>query len=180
MKKELWKDLPGHEGVYQVSNLGRIRSLILNTRGGVIELSTPRILKQFEDKGYCGISLCRNGKKHTKKMHRLVLETFVGPCPEGMECAHLDGNRANNALTNLAWTTRKVNHSHKHLHGTAQIGSRQGSAKLTEGQVAIIKSKFNTGISMGAIAREYGVCLDTILKIRHGKRWKHVHPIKEK
>lgn len=92
---------------YEVSNHGRVRSLPRKrTRGGILR---PGI-----SSGYQMLSL--GGR--SRLVHRLVLVAFRGPCPEGLECAHLDGNRFNNALANLVWVTKTENEAHKRLHGT--------------------------------------------------------------
>lgn len=103
--KEIWKDIPGYIGLYQASSLGLIRSLIRwNGTNG-------RILKQSIRKdSRLKVILCKNKIRKTCKVHRLILETFVGPCPPDMECRHLDGNPSNNKLENLKWGTAHENH----------------------------------------------------------------------
>lgn len=106
---EVWRDIPGFEGFYQVSDHGRVRSMARPDKIGRIR-SKNRILKPFRDKdGYLGVTLCRIGGRHKRKVHRLVLEVFVGPCPDGMECCHSDSSRSNNHLSNLRWDTHSSN-----------------------------------------------------------------------
>lgn len=103
---ERWLSVPGFEADYEVSDQGRIRSWRhWNGR------PSPRMLKPSPDKdGYRQISLCRDGVAAVKrKMHLLVLLTFVGPRPEGSETRHLNNDRSDNALTNLAYGTRSAN-----------------------------------------------------------------------
>lgn len=103
------------------------------------------------------------------KVHRFVLECYVGPCPEGMMCRHLDGDRTNNRLSNLAWGTAAENKADAIAHGTAVNGERTGTAKLTESEVLAIRQD---GRSHHALAAEYGVGKSTIgrIKIREGWR----------
>jgi hypothetical protein len=112
---ELWKDIPGYEGQYQVSDLGYVKSLSrrVKCRGGTRSVQ-EYILKIIQrPDGYCVVGV----KKGMVRLHRLVLLAFVGPCPEGKECRHLDGNRQNNRLTNLCWGTRSENAQDRVRHG---------------------------------------------------------------
>lgn len=92
MNKEIWKDVVGYEGLYQVSNLGRVKSLF----------RYKKILKQFEDnKGYLRVTLYKNNKSKSIKVHKLVAEAFI-PNPNNYDCInHKDENKTNNRVENL-------------------------------------------------------------------------------
>lgn len=110
--KERWQPIPGFEGHYDVSDMGRVRS---HSR-----LSQGRDLRQHITAGYHRVSLCawdlgRQKKAHL--VHRLVLTAFVGPCPEGMEALHINGNSSDNRLCNLRWGTRAENVADQVAHG---------------------------------------------------------------
>jgi hypothetical protein len=152
---EEWRPLANPD--YEVSSLGRVRSL-----------SRERFLKQYDLNGYRRVSFGGKGES----VHRLVLEAFVGPCPEGLEAAHLDGCRNNNVITNLKWVTRKENHSHKKLHGTEQIGERNGQSKLTQDQVDEIIRLKGTARAKD-ICGGFGVHYTTIGLIWRGQRWNY-------
>lgn len=107
-------------------------------------------------------------------MHILVLTTFVGPCPSGMECRHIDGNPANNHKDNLAWGTRSENSQDKLLHGTHSRGDRSGLAKLTTADVLAIRARAANGESNVDIAKDFLVHETSICLIVRRKRWKHV------
>ena len=111
---EVWRPVVGYEGVYSVSDLGRVRrdEASTNTRPG-------RILSGIVDKdGYLMVNLSRQNTARRRKVHRLVLEAFVGPCPDEMEACHFpDRTRSNNRLANLRWDTRKANWSDSVAHG---------------------------------------------------------------
>lgn len=119
---EIWRPVVGREGWYEVSNLGRVRSLdrvvpILSRRGSVRScLYRGRLLKSCPDKrsGHLHISL---GAGSVRKVHHLVLEAFVGPCPPGMQCLHGDGDPTNNALANIKWGTASENMLDRVRHG---------------------------------------------------------------
>lgn len=100
--KEVWKDIEGYEGLYQISNLGRVK-----------RVTTGRILKGGKDKdGYLMVKLYKNNIRSNKKIHRLVAEAFI-PNPENKpQVNHADENKTNNSLDNLEWMTAKENINH--------------------------------------------------------------------
>lgn len=112
---EQWLPVVGWEGFYEVSDQGRVRSLDRMTpnRWGTLTPCKGRTLagKIAPITGYrvCTLVNAAEGKQRYANIHRLVLEAFVGPCPDGMECCHNDGDRSNAALTNLRWDTRSAN-----------------------------------------------------------------------
>lgn len=171
--KEIWKDIKKYEGIYQVSDLGRIKSL---ARFGC---KKERILKPCKDSGgYLYIRLYNN-EKIDYRIHRLVLETFVGPCPPGMECRHLDGNKENNVLENLCWGTHSENVCDTINHGTFFVhdnrGSKCGTSKLNEWQVRIIKKLLKDGyLTTKEIAKIFNVSVNTIYSIKNGYNWRHI------
>lgn len=108
---EVWKDIEGYEGFYQISTLGNVRSLDREVKGrGYIK---GQILKHKIDRnGYHFVSLCKNGEGGNFSVHRLVAIHFI-PNPNNFpEVNHLDENKNNNRITNLAWCTRTQNMSH--------------------------------------------------------------------
>jgi hypothetical protein len=104
----------------------------------------------------------------------LVLETFVGPCPEGMQCAHLNGDPSDNRLVNLAWVTPTENQWHRVVHGTALRGEQNGFAKLTEADVKEIRARWARGDRVTVMAKEYGVERTAIDDVVHRTTWRHV------
>ena len=105
-----------------------------------------------------------------KYIHPLVLECFVGPCPAGMECRHLDGCKTNNSLSNLCWGTYSDNESDKILHGLSIDTTR----KLDESKVLAIRTKYLCGRSVSSLAEEYMVSAFTIRNVVNYRSWKHV------
>ena len=115
---EIWKPIPGWEGSYEVSDHGRVRSVdrIVTTRTGIRKRYHGRVLALTADRsGHLAVSL---GRAKDKAVHRLVLEAFVGPCPEGQECCHNDGDPTNNNLSNLRWGSPTENAFDRVRHGT--------------------------------------------------------------
>lgn len=120
-KTEQWKPVVGYEGMYEVSNQGRVRStsrVIVRSNGAKQTIST-RIRKHFQTKsGHLSTSLSREGVVVSREIHRLVQEAFVGPCPPGLEVRHLNGNPADNRAENLKYGTRQENVQDMLAHGT--------------------------------------------------------------
>lgn len=119
---EEWRPVVGYEGLYEVSNLGRVRGLdriIANNRPGTTRTWRGRILRQtIRDTGHRTLHLARDGHPRARGVHCLVLEAFVGPCPPGMEACHNNGIPNDNRLTNLRWDTRLANMLDRITHGT--------------------------------------------------------------
>ena len=116
-----------------------------------------------------------NGKGVSLKryIHRLVLETFICECPEGMECRHLDGNPANNDLMNLAWGTPSENQADREIHGTSNAGENNGMAKLTSTIAAEIRQRYAAGgISQEKLGKEYGISGGTVLNVVKNRTYK--------
>lgn len=101
---EVWKSIKNYEGLYQVSNLGRVRSL----KVGNIKNLKPRIITG----GYFQVGLCKDNKRSFFLVHRLVWEAFIGTIPEGMQVNHIDEDKTNNRLDNLNLLTCKENCNH--------------------------------------------------------------------
>lgn len=117
MTDEEWRPAVGFEGRYEVSDLGRVRSLLptSGTNGGRRRGAPDGVLKPTPSGKYYTVSL---GRRNTRTVHTLVLEAFVGPCPEGLEACHNNGDHADNTLGNLRWDTRSENAKDKTRHGT--------------------------------------------------------------
>ncbi len=126
--KEDWRAVPGFEDLYEVSDLGRVKSLarLKRGRGNRMNPLRERILKATPCYGYLQVGLSEDGQVTYKKVHALVLTAFVGPRPEGMESRHLNGDRRDNHLANLCWGTKLENATDKHRHGTMARGDHSG------------------------------------------------------
>lgn len=100
---------------------------------------------------------------------------FLGPKPSPLhQVAHLDGQRLNNHVSNLAWLLPIENNAHKDLHGTRLRGSQIHSAKLVEAQVVLIRQALAVGIWQCVLAQTYGVSDSTVSLIARAKTWRHV------
>ena len=151
---------------YKIDELGNVYSVRFN-----------RPLKTANSTGgYQIVTLMRADGTHTsKRVHRLVLETFVGKCPQDMQTCHNNGNNRDNRLSNLRWDTMLNNHLDKCKHGTSPVGSKNGHAKLTEQDVRMVIHMWDTGLfNQCEIAKYCGVHHSCIHKIVTKKSWKHI------
>lgn len=137
--------------------------------------------KPFQMKGmpvgrYLAVSLVTmGGRRERIYVHRAIAEAFHGPCPDGMQCRHLDGNSHNNRPENLAWGDVAENAFDRVRHKTACIGERHGCAKLTKESVREMRAiKAATDRSFRDIADEYGVSPMTAHRAITGKLWRNV------
>lgn len=110
-----------------------------------------------------------------RSLHRLVLEIFVGPCPDGMECCHNDGNRSNNVLSNLRWDTKQANQADSERHGTRIRGDSHPRAKLTADMVRAIRAEYAAGgVSYTELARKFRVSKPAIRDTIKCRYWTNV------
>lgn len=168
---EVWKPIVGYEGYYEVSSLGRIRSLDreihyvngrVDHRKGQIKSVRPR------KDGYLQFNVSKDSKKAVLHVHHVACEAFHGPRPAGMDVSHNNGIRDDNREANLRYDTRKGNLHDTLEHGTRAAGERHGASKLTSDAVAEITS---TNTPSKILAVKFGVHRNHIARIRRGERW---------
>ncbi|MCC4258026.1 NUMOD4 motif-containing HNH endonuclease [Sphingobium lactosutens] len=183
MLEEVWKSIPGLEGYYEASNLGRIRSLSRYVAGGgehtggrYLRRSSSKILSPAPDsKGYLIFKSSVEGRKSRQAVHRCVCAAFHGAMPQGMtDCRHKDGNKLNNREENLAWSTRSDNLLDRNSHGTDTRGVKSPSAKLSESQVYEIREMFDRGLSIDKITDHFPVSYSQIYAVAKRIQWKHL------
>lgn len=175
---EEWRPVVGFEGLYEVSDLGRVRSLErtvwsrTKTGDPLPRIQPAHILAQSPHRaGYRMAHLYKEGKRTARTVHTLVADAFLGPCPDGQEVAHNDGVRSHNALVNLRHDTRSGNHADKVAHGTHNRGERHPLRKLTEPEVRAVRASVGRSDDIGAV---YGVTRATINAVKARRTWRHV------
>lgn len=168
--QEIWKPIINYEGLYKISNYGRVKRLI------GLRCKRERFLTPAKDKdGYLFVRLCKNGLAKNCLIHKLVLNTFVGSCPVKMESCHNDGDIENNFIENLRYDTHKGNCMDRIKHKTNKSGSGCNLAKLNEKQVSIIKWLLRDGyLTQIEIAKIFNVTQATISAIKINKSWKQI------
>lgn len=166
---EEWRAVPGYEGLYEVSSLGRVRSLDRYVPWGTKRAFwRGRLLKPtVSGTGYLYIGLAGR----TDTVHRLVAAAFLGPCPPGKQVAHADGDRTNPRLSNLRYATQRENEADKLLHGKHQLGERGPNAKLTADQVREIRALRGTA-TQREIAARFGTSQPNVVAIFKERSWK--------
>lgn len=173
---EVWLPVQfrGLGGHYSVSNLGRLRSEV--TRRGTV---AGKIKNAFTGHaGYVLASLSLHGVDHRVGMHQLVAGAFI-PNPEGKRCVnHRNGNRADNRVENLQWTTHKENSQHAMDELGWKEKRRRGEshpkAKVTEEKVLAIRARYAAGEMQKDLAVEFGINASTASSIISGRYWKHI------
>jgi len=160
--QEIWKEIPGSNNKYFASNMGRFKKYNI-------------ILKQYNDKnGYLLVYVLLNNKMGTYRSHRIILETFVGPCPKGMVCRHLDGNPKNNKLDNLEWNTNSINMKDRTKHGTQPKGEKTSQSKFYDIDILNMRQLYKNGWTTQEISKKYNTNYKVIWKIVTYKLWKHL------
>jgi hypothetical protein len=168
-----YREIPWASG-YRVGSDGTVWSRRTSSMLGKMSDSWRPLKPKRYPAGYLNVRLLVSGRSYYRFVHRLVLEMFIGPCPDGMECRHIDGNPGNNNLSNLAWDLPANNAADKVLHGTKLEGSKVKNAVTDEADVLKIKRLLRFGIQHRILAYAFGVSVSVIDGISGGKSWNHV------
>ena len=170
---EVWLPVPEYEGLYEVSNLGRVRR---DYSAPARSLGVPgRLIAPVMTGRYLVVSLSNRGTVKSLRLHRMVLTAFCGSEPfEGAQACHNDGDRSHCALSNLRWGTPADNQRDRIRHGTDIRGVDVFGAKLTDEAVAVIRKRIAAGERNGSIAEDFCVSISTISLIRNNRIWRHV------
>lgn len=178
MEGEIWKDVVGFEGLYTVSNMGRVKSSekIVRYRWGE-RVNKARILKPNNlDQRYDQVTLCRNKYQKKITVHRLVVITFLDMDATKNSINHKDGNKRNNCASNLEWCTQKENIDHAYklglMHG--RKGEKHPNSLLTNDNVAQMKAMLKDGARTRDLVKIFNVSEDVIYQIKVGNSWKHI------
>jgi len=185
--EEVWKDVKGYEGIYQVSNFGNVRSLdrTVNKPNGISYIRKGKLCVQPKSNlGYMTVGLTVNNKKVNKYVHRLVAQAFIINNNNYPQVNHINCNKTNNRMDNLEWCTNSQNHIHAsknglnklHLHRVAYSGEENGRALLTKKQVLEVRNKYIPfKYSAKKLALEYNVSQSCITHILNNKTWKETY-----
>jgi len=175
---EVWKPIPGFKR-YEASNEGWIRSLWDKNGKKVKKILRPTFPN---GNGHLAVGLTKNGttsESLTRQVHSLILLSFAGPCPEGMECIHQDGDKLNNRIGNLKWGTRSENQQMRVVMNPESY-QECGPGKLLKNEVAQIKRLYHVNhYSQLKIAYCFDISHTTVSKIINGHRWPDVKMAEE-
>jgi DNA-binding transcriptional regulator YiaG len=173
--QEVWKDINGYEGYYQVSSLGRVKSVkrMVNHNYGGLKIVNERVMSQRTAK-YKNLMLCKEGEERIFWVHRLVAESFIENPDNKPEVNHKDANCHNNNVDNLEWATRAENQIHavqhdlfKTKYGKNPYKNRDLAATFTEIR-SLYKEK---GVRQKEIAKTFSIDQSTVSRIFNNKRW---------
>jgi hypothetical protein len=175
---EEWRDIPNYEGCYQVSNLGRVKSLqriVVRNNGTSCTVQEKSLKLYFNKQRYHVVSLFRCGKRVGAKVHRLVAVVFLGFHSDKV-VNHKDGNKINNQLSNLEWITQKENVIHARDTGLLkpQKNENNGRAKLKEFQVLDIRKMKSENMKLKDISKKYSIGMSQLARIISGESWGNI------
>lgn len=171
---EIWKDVVGYEGYYQISNFGNVKSLsrIKLHKGYIPLLTKEKLMKININKyGYSYISLEKNKKQKYCLIHRLVGIAFIDNNKNKTDINHKNGVKHDNRLENLEWLTRKENTIHSAKTGLTKIGELNYCTKLKNKDVLKIRE---SSLSTKELSQIYNVSVSTIYNIKSRKKWKYI------
>ena len=164
---EQWRAIPGWEGTYEVSNLGRVRSVdrVVHFSDGRVRRYPATLRAAHTDGfGYLKVTLKGSGRNVRMLVHQAVALAWIGPRPDGLEVCHYDGDKANNRAANLRYDTRAANHADAVRHGTARR-----PRKLSDEAVAAIRAARGT-VPGTELAERYGTSKTHVCNIQRGNR----------
>lgn len=164
---EEWRPVVGWEGFYEVSSLGRVRSVdrtVTFADGRVRRYAAQVRATHTDNFGYQKVTLKRSGENRRALIHQLVAAAFIGPRPDGLEVCHSDGNKTHNHATNLRYDTRAANHADAARHGTLKR-----PRKLSDADVAAIRA-LRGAVPQLELARQYGTSKTHVCNIQRGNR----------
>lgn len=180
--EEIWKWVNDFEGLYEVSNLGNVRSVdrtdtFCNSRKGTIVSRTKKgknLKPIFDGKGfYLQVSLSKNGISKRYLIHRIVAKAFI-PNPENLpEVNHKDECKTNNSVENLEWCTHKYNNNYGSKKNQTR-GTKNPQNKFTEEMIRDIKKNYipyDENFGAKAFQKKYGISLTHVCAIAKGRRW---------
>lgn len=182
MRTEIWRSVAGYESLYEVSNMGRVRSLdTVQTRSNgrcICDFRIKgKILKPFRTGKNGGYDTVQLSGRENRKVHRLVAEAFLEN-PLGLpEVNHKDGDKRNNSVENLEWVTGQENIEHAVRLGLMKSGDDAPIRKLSSRDVADIRAEYKPGVrgrGIKTLAKRYGVSSTTMRNILSGRKWGHV------
>lgn len=172
MENEIWKDIPGYAGIYQVSNLGRVKSLqrVITRENGWEQTINERFLKQANLNGYKIVGLRKKDFHKTYLVHVLIAKSFIENPHKKQFVDHIDTNRSNNNVSNLRWVTRLENNNNPITLSKLKLSARDISKPVLQLKNGVIVKEYN---SINEAAKINGFSPIAICKVCKGERKNH-------
>lgn len=175
-----WRDIKETGGLYEISSCGCVRR-----KKGVVAFGSNRrkvggniLSPKTKSNGYLEVSLNFNGKGHSRYVHRLVADSWLGGIPKNMAVNHKDGNKANNNVSNLEVVTYSENSKHAYDNNLMTNPSFKGEshpkAKTTEHVVKKMRELYDNGVPSRDVAVMFDMNLSTARKIMQRQTWRHI------
>lgn len=188
MSEEIYNDIVGYKGLYQISNTGKVKSLFrlesfpsaIVKGGNFIRKRKEKILSPAPDKdGYLRVVLCKDGILKNFFVHRLVISAFKPNLSNFPEVNHIDGNKLNNCVDNLEWCSPSHNNYHRYRLNLVNIENQSGEnhwkTTLKKEDVLKIREKWNSGrVSQLELVTEYKISQSTVSRIVNKQNWRHL------
>ncbi len=157
MCNEIWKDIEGYEGKYQISNLGRIKKI------NKTSLNEEHYLKPYvNQRGYCTVKLFKTVRKE-ERIHRLVAQAFISNPENKTEVNHIDGNKQNNTTANLEWTTPEENVRHAFKTGLNR-GRKPALTDKQKCEIKLLYKPYDKQCNITALSKKFGVSRNVIIR----------------
>lgn len=177
---EIWKDIPNYEGIYQVSNFGRVKRLqtsFMRKRQGKLNLKEKELKGTINFFGYHRVMFYKNSKGESIAIHRLVAQLFIENINNKPQVNHIDGNKTNNHVSNLEWCNNSENQLHAWKLGLNRTSDNldlyRTNCKINKELVKIIREELKTNKSRD-IAKKYNLSQSQVSNIKNNKSWKVV------
>lgn len=175
--KEQWKEIKGYEGIYEISNLGNVKSLkrIVKGRWGNTKISSKILVPAKDKDGYSVVALCKNGGQKVSKIHRLVAEAFIPNPNNFIQINHKDENKTNNNVSNLEWCNAKYNSN----YGTRTNRIKEKTSKKViqyekNGEVVAFYDSVNQAKRTTKISHIYDCCNGKLKQVG-GYIWRYAN-----
>ncbi len=172
---EIWKQIVGYEGCYEISSLGSVKSMERVVINGVRNKSIKsRILKQWATPtGYIYVTLSKNGVRKNEIVHILAATAFIDNPDKKPQVNHIDGVKSNNRICNLEWNTAKENCDHKiNVLKKHNKGDSHPSSKLNSLEVESIRKMYTDGVRQSIISEKYSIAKNHVSDIVNYRKWK--------
>lgn len=171
---EEWRDIPGFEGLFQVSNMGNVQRIAHCDQYRRKANLGPATFKPNK-RGYWEVMLGRPKFRRLYLVHRVVMLAFVGPCPEGLQVNHINGDKRDNRLVNLEYVTGSENMRHASAMGKLNhAGMRGPSRKVSDQDVLIMRALFERGLGIKELVRLSGLSNSQVRRIKNRETWTEI------